>query len=117
MGPLAARPFGPLEKAVTKAAYGPASRADVGRGRGMEKQALRGRLLAAAVMGGAIAAAAHGQTLVPTGMAITPDAAPGSRFETLNPGLAAFPDYVAGQASNVALSPDARTLLVVTSGF
>jgi DNA-binding beta-propeller fold protein YncE len=57
------------------------------------------------------------ETLVPTGMAITPDAAPGARFETLNPDLPSLPSYVAGQAANAVLSPDARTLLVLTSGF
>ncbi len=54
---------------------------------------------------------------LPTGAQITPDAAPGSRFETLNPGLAGLPDYVADHAVTSALTPDGRTMFVLTSGF
>jgi len=53
----------------------------------------------------------------PTGQALTPEAAPGSRFEALNPDLPGLPDFRAGQASATALSPDGKTLLVLTSGF
>jgi DNA-binding beta-propeller fold protein YncE len=53
----------------------------------------------------------------PTGQFITPRAAPGALFQPLNPGLAGDPGYTAGQASAVALSPDGRTLLVLTSGY
>ncbi len=56
-------------------------------------------------------------TLLPTGKRITPLAAPGAHFELLNPGLRDFPEYVAGQAMSTAMSPDSRTLLVLTSGF
>lgn len=52
-----------------------------------------------------------------TGMKITPTAAPGSRFERLNPGLPELPDFTAGQAVSTALSPDGNTLLVLTSGY
>ena len=55
--------------------------------------------------------------MTPTGFAITPDAAPGAIFQPLNPDLPAAPAYTAGQASAVALSPDGRTLLILTSGF
>jgi DNA-binding beta-propeller fold protein YncE len=55
--------------------------------------------------------------LTPTGQAITPTAARGAIFQRLNPHLAADPNYTAGQASAVALSPDGRTLLILTSGF
>ena len=55
--------------------------------------------------------------LTPTGQAITPTAAPGAVFQSLNPHIAADPAYTAGQASAVALSPDGRTLLILTSGF
>ncbi|MFL6350479.1 MAG: YncE family protein, partial [Bryobacteraceae bacterium] len=57
------------------------------------------------------------QALLPTGKRITPTAAPGSHFQMLNPGLKAFPDFVAGQAISTAVSPDQRTLLILTSGF
>jgi DNA-binding beta-propeller fold protein YncE len=55
--------------------------------------------------------------LVPTGQRITPEAAPGAVFQKLDPELPGLPDYRAGQASAVALSPDGKTLLVITSGF
>ena len=55
--------------------------------------------------------------LLHTGMRITPTAAPGSVFQTLNPDLPGLPDFVAGQAVSTALSPDGRTLLVLTSGY
>jgi YVTN family beta-propeller protein len=48
---------------------------------------------------------------------ITPLAVPGSRFVTLNPGLRDFPNYVAGQAVTTRISPDHKTLLVLTSGY
>ena len=56
-------------------------------------------------------------TLLPTGKRITPEAMPGSSFVTLNPNLADLPDFTAGQASALALSPDGKTLLVLTSGY
>jgi YVTN family beta-propeller protein len=54
---------------------------------------------------------------IPTGQFITPAAAPGAVFQLLNPHLALRPDYDAGQASALALSPDGRTLLILTSGY
>lgn len=52
-----------------------------------------------------------------TGMRMTPTAAPGAVFEALNPHLADYPDYTADHAVASALSPDGRTLLVLTSGY
>lgn len=63
------------------------------------------------------AAAAPGGRLVPTGQAITPEAAPGAVFQSLDPELAGAPGFTAGQASALALSPDGRTLLILTSGY
>ncbi|MGI9071663.1 MAG: bifunctional YncE family protein/alkaline phosphatase family protein [Bryobacteraceae bacterium] len=57
------------------------------------------------------------KALLPTGKRITPTAAPGSHFQMLNPGLKAFPNFVAGQAISTAVSPDQKTLLILTSGF
>ena len=73
----------------------------------------------AALSFGAASAAVAADTpeLTPTGQAITPMAATGAVFQTLNPDLPGVPDYTAGQASSVALSPDGKTLLVLTSGF
>ncbi len=58
-----------------------------------------------------------GQVIPNTGQRITPLAARGTRFETLNPGLKDFPNYVASQAVTSVVSPDNRTLLVLTSGY
>jgi YVTN family beta-propeller protein len=55
--------------------------------------------------------------VLPTGMTITPMATPGAAYVALNPGLADFPDYVAGQPQTTAMSPDGKTLLVLTSGY
>ena len=65
----------------------------------------------------AIALSSAAPTYVPTGAAITPEAAPGAVFQTLNPGVAELPDYVVGQAANLSISPDGRTLAILTSGF
>jgi len=52
-----------------------------------------------------------------TGMEITPEAARGAVFETLDPELPAHPAFRAGNAVTTSISPDGRTLLVLTSGF
>jgi len=64
-----------------------------------------------------VGAIAHEPILIPTGQRITPTAAPGSSFTALNPRLPGLPDFTAGQAVSTALSPDGKTLLVLTSGF
>jgi YVTN family beta-propeller protein len=56
-------------------------------------------------------------TRLPTGKQITPLSAPGSKLQNLNPGLPDFPHFIAGQAMSTVISPDAKTLLVLTSGF
>jgi DNA-binding beta-propeller fold protein YncE len=48
---------------------------------------------------------------------ITPLAAVGSRFVPMNPGLADFPAWLAGYAVHSVVSPDQKTLLVLTSGY
>jgi DNA-binding beta-propeller fold protein YncE len=53
----------------------------------------------------------------PTGFSITPTAAPGSTFTSMNPGLPGLPNYLAGQPMTMALGPDGKTLLVLTSGY
>ena len=60
--------------------------------------------------------AAKGADL-PTGMRITPTAAPGARFSALNPDLPDAPSFTAGQAVTTAISPDGTTLLILTSGY
>ncbi len=65
----------------------------------------------------ALAAAVRAEEFTPTGQALTPIAAPGAIFQPLNPGLPGDPAYTAGQAAAVALSPNGKTLLILTSGF
>ncbi len=57
------------------------------------------------------------QSLPNMGQQISPLAPPGSRFEPLNPDLADNPDWLAGQAVTTVVSPDKKTLLVLTSGY
>jgi YVTN family beta-propeller protein len=58
-----------------------------------------------------------GQAPLPSGQYITPTAAPGSTYTPLNPGLAVDPTFVANGGIKTALSPDGKTLLVLTSGY
>jgi DNA-binding beta-propeller fold protein YncE len=74
-------------------------------------------LLAALIATGALAGSGRAQESVPTGVAVTPTAARGAVFSPLNPHLPGLPDFTAGQAASLALSPDRKTLLVLTSGF
>ncbi|MHB8412383.1 MAG: bifunctional YncE family protein/alkaline phosphatase family protein [Candidatus Acidiferrales bacterium] len=55
--------------------------------------------------------------VLPSGMTITPMAAPGAFFVPLNPDLPGLPSFVAGQPVTTAVSPDGETLLVLTSGY
>src|SRR4029077_12698690 len=52
-----------------------------------------------------------------TGQFITPTAARGSVQQMLNPGLAKYPDFIASEAVRSQLSPDGKTLAVLTAGF
>jgi len=55
--------------------------------------------------------------LLPTGMRITPLAAKGTLLQPLNPGLPSRPNFVASMAVATAVSPDGKTLLVLTAGY
>lgn len=55
--------------------------------------------------------------LLPTGVYITATAAPGSRLYGLSTGLRADGNADANDASATSLSPDGKTLLVLTSGY
>jgi DNA-binding beta-propeller fold protein YncE len=61
------------------------------------------------------AMADHG-TFLPSGLTITPTAAPKSTYEALNPELPEFPNFIAGGALSTVKSPDGKTLLVLTGG-
>ena len=58
-----------------------------------------------------------GPQILSTGQWITPLAPRGATFQPLNPGLADSPQYTAGQAVTTVMSPDGRTLLILTSGY
>ena len=79
--------------------------------------ALRTSLAAAALIAGAPPSHAAAPQLLPTGQLLTPTAAPGARFTALDPHLPNAPGYRVGQTVSEALSPDRRTLLVLTSGY
>src|SRR5215469_10293349 len=57
------------------------------------------------------------QSIPNSGQRITPLAPKGATFEPLNPRLPANPQYLAGRAGTSIVSPDGKTLLVLTSGF
>lgn len=64
-----------------------------------------------------ILAAQPASELLPTGQALTPTAAPGAEFAPLVAEVGPNPSYVADGASAIAVSPDRREMLVLTSGF
>jgi YVTN family beta-propeller protein len=55
--------------------------------------------------------------ILSTGQRISPLAPEGASFQPLNPHLPDNPDYTVGQAVTTVVSPDGKTLLVLTSGF
>src|ERR1700746_452142 len=56
-------------------------------------------------------------TFLPTGVEITPTAAPGSTYQALNPNPSDFPNFIASGALSTVKSPDSYTLLVLVSGY
>ncbi|MFL5280338.1 MAG: hypothetical protein ACJ8AW_04925 [Rhodopila sp.] len=52
----------------------------------------------------------------PPGQYVTPLKIPGAVQQMLNPGLANYPDFVAGEAVKAVASPDGTTLAVLTAG-
>jgi len=80
---------------------------------------LRGSSVAAvwavvAILGANVALA---QTVLPTGATITPNAAPGSVFQPLQLALPDYSNYSPDSAESTAVSPDGKTLLILTSGY
>jgi DNA-binding beta-propeller fold protein YncE len=57
------------------------------------------------------------QQMLPTGQALTPTAAPAATYTPLVANVGPNPSYVADGASAIAVSPDKREMLVLTSGF
>ncbi len=78
---------------------------------------VRAAVCAALFAGMGAASADDGGTRLPTGQLITPKAASGAVFTKLNPGLAEYPSFTANGAIKTAVSPDGKTLLVLTSGY
>jgi hypothetical protein len=54
--------------------------------------------------------------LLATGQIITPKFVKGAVQQPLNPGLANYPNFVAGEAVRSQLSPDGTTLAIITAG-
>ena len=60
----------------------------------------------------------NGKLPTPPGLYVTPTAPlTGAVQQPLNPGLANYPNFVAGQAVKAVLSPDGTTLAVLTAGM
>jgi len=84
---------------------------------GLSRAALIGAIsLSSLSMIAPMAASAQG-TFLPSGQYVTPNAVPNAIFQALNPGIQAVPWFVAGGAVSTALSPDGRTLAVLTTGY
>src|ERR1039457_4542933 len=77
------------------------------------KSFLRGASFAALLVLTSFASA----QLLPTGATSTPSAAPGSVFVPLRTSLPDFPFYTPDGAETTAVSPDGKTLLILTSGY
>jgi YVTN family beta-propeller protein len=72
----------------------------------------------AAVRKGVVVGGGNGQPgLLPTGQYITPTIAPGATYQALSTGLRPDGNADANGAITSALSPDGKTLLVLTSGY
>src|SRR5215469_7070920 len=52
----------------------------------------------------------------PPGLFITPTALPHAVQQVLNPGLTNYPNFVAGEAIKASVSPDGKTLAILTAG-
>ena len=74
-------------------------------------------LVVGCVIGVAPSATASQSTILPTGATITPDAAPGSSLQDLTVNLPDYPNRAVDGAQTTSISPDGKTLLILTSGF
>jgi len=57
------------------------------------------------------------QSPTPPGLNITPTALANAVQQPLNPGLANYPNFVAGEAVKAVVSPDGKTLAILTAGM
>jgi YVTN family beta-propeller protein len=53
----------------------------------------------------------------PPGLYITPTALPNAVQQVLNPGLTNYPNFAAGEAVKAVVSPDGKTLAILTAGM
>ena len=74
-------------------------------------------MLAAASLCLGTRSVASDSSVLPTGATITPDAAPGSVFQALTVDLPDYPGRAVDGAQTTSISPDGKTLLILTSGF
>jgi YVTN family beta-propeller protein len=70
-----------------------------------------------AALAGTALAGGSAPVQLPNGQYLTPEFATGSVLQTLDPHLPGYKNFRAGWAIRTALSPDGRTLLVLTSGY
>ena len=59
----------------------------------------------------------HKRSPTPPGLYITPTALDHAVQQVLNPGLANYPNFVAGEAVKAVVSPDGNTLAILTAGM
>ncbi|GAC1342959.1 MAG: alkaline phosphatase family protein [Acetobacteraceae bacterium] len=59
----------------------------------------------------------NGTLPLPTGQYVTPTAPTSAIQQFLNPGLPAYPNFVANEAVRSQLSPDGKTLLIICAGY
>src|SRR5215813_14593731 len=59
----------------------------------------------------------HEKSATPPSLYITPTALPHALQQQLNPGLINYPNFVAGQAVKAVVSPDGKTLAILTAGM
>src|ERR1700730_4644663 len=57
------------------------------------------------------------KSATPPGLYITPTVLANAVQQPLNPGLANYPNFVAGEAVKAVVSPDGNTLAILTAGM
>ena len=77
----------------------------------------QGMVAISLLLSGSGGAVATTRQYLPTGQSLSPTAAPGARFTPLTVRAGPHPSYVADGASAIAVSPDKREMLVLTSGY
>jgi YVTN family beta-propeller protein len=60
---------------------------------------------------------ASAKDVIADGDALSPGATPNTVFQPLNPHIPGYEAFTAGQAISTAVSPDGKTLLILTSGY